>query len=53
LPRHAVVDWALHVFGRAEAECLPVMDQDSRLLGSVTKSNVLLFLAGNPNRHET
>ena len=44
---------ALHVFGRAEAECLPVLDQDSRLLGSVTKTDVLLFLAGSPKRPET
>ncbi len=39
---------ALHVFGRAEAECLPVLDKEARLLGSVTKTDVLLFLAGRP-----
>lgn len=44
---------ALHVFGRAEAECLPVLAPDLRLLGSVTTTDVLLFLAGSPKRQET
>ncbi|MEO8613526.1 MAG: ClcB-like voltage-gated chloride channel protein [Luteolibacter sp.] len=37
---------ALHVFGRAESECLPVLDREMRFLGSVTKTDLLLFLAG-------
>lgn len=37
---------ALHVFGRAESECLPVLDRDKHFLGSVTKTDLLLFLGG-------
>lgn len=43
---------ALHIFGRAESECLPVLDKDFRLLGNATKTDVLLFLAGSPKRPE-
>ena len=43
---------ALHVFGRAETECLPVLDADRRFLGSVTKTDVLLFLAGTSKQQE-
>lgn len=39
---------ALHVFGRAASEDLPVVTKDFRILGSVTKTDVLLFLAGSP-----
>lgn len=41
---------ALLDFARAEAESLPVLDKDSRLLGHATKTDVLLFLAGSPKR---
>jgi chloride channel protein, CIC family len=44
---------ALHVFGRAESECLPVLDKDFRLLGHARKSDVLLFLAGSPKRADS
>lgn len=44
---------ALHVFGRAESECLPVLDPAARLLGHVTKTDVLLFLAGTPARKDS
>lgn len=40
------MDEALHVFGRAESECLPVLDGEKRFLGSVTRTDLLLFLAG-------
>ncbi len=43
---------ALGTFGRAESECLPVLDKDSRLLGNLTKTDVLLFLAGSPKAPE-
>ena len=47
---HQTMSEALHVFGRAESECLPVLDKDSHYLGSVTKTDLLLFLAGT-SRH--
>ena len=50
-PRQSMSE-ALYVFGRAESECLPVLDPESKLLGSVTKTDVLLFLAGTPKRPE-
>ncbi len=43
---------ALHVFGRAETECLPVLDAGRQFLGSVTKTDVLLFLAGTSKQQE-
>jgi chloride channel protein, CIC family len=47
------MDEALHVFGRAETENLAVVDQDFRLLGSMTKTDVLLFLAGRPQHPDS
>lgn len=44
---------ALHVFGASEADRLPVLAKDGRLLGSVSKNDVLLFLAGSPRRQES
>jgi CIC family chloride channel protein len=44
---------ALERFGRAEAERLPVTDAAGTLLGTVTKNDVLLFLAGKPRKAET
>jgi CIC family chloride channel protein len=41
---------ALDLFGQAEAERLPVTSITGALLGSVTKTDVLLFLAGKPKR---
>jgi len=41
---------ALDTFGRGESERLPVTDADRRLLGAVSKTDVLLFLAGKPKR---
>ena len=41
---------ALLIFARAASEELPVVDKDFKILGSVTKTDVLLFLAGSP-RH--
>jgi CIC family chloride channel protein len=49
---HQTMSEALHVFGRAESECLPVLDKDSRYLGSVTKTDLLLFLAGTSKHAE-
>lgn len=43
---------ALHVFGRSESECLPVLDTDKRFVGSVTKTDLLLFLAGTSKSQE-
>lgn len=39
---------ALELFGRGEAERLPVTGPAGELLGTVTKNDVLLFLAGKP-----
>jgi len=39
---------ALDLFGRADSERLPVTDENSGFLGVVTKTDVLLFLAGRP-----
>jgi CIC family chloride channel protein len=50
---HQTMSEALHVFSRAEAECLPVLDGDSKFLGSVTKTDLLLFLAGTSGTRET
>jgi CIC family chloride channel protein len=44
---------ALHIFGRAEADCLPVLDKEAQLLGTVTKTDLLLFLAGTPKKTES
>jgi CIC family chloride channel protein len=46
------LDDALRAFGQAESECLPVLDKASRLLGNLTKTDVLLFLAGSPRTTE-
>ncbi len=43
---HQTMNEALVVFARSESRCLPVLDSDRRLLGSVTKNDLLLFLAG-------
>lgn len=49
---HQTMSEALHVFGRSESECLPVLDKDSRYLGSVSKTDLLLFLAGTSRQAE-
>lgn len=41
---------ALDTFGQSEAERLPVTDAANGLMGAVTKTDVLLFLAGKPKR---
>ncbi|MFD0893295.1 ClcB-like voltage-gated chloride channel protein [Luteolibacter ambystomatis] len=41
---------ALELFGQAEAERLPVTAITGELLGAVTKTDVLLFLAGKPKK---
>lgn len=41
---------ALNVFGDSEAERLPVIDSKGTLLGAVTRTDVLLFLAGRPRK---
>lgn len=41
---------ALDTFSGSEAERLPVTDGSGKLLGAVTKTDVLLFLAGKPKR---
>ncbi|MBK1884512.1 ClcB-like voltage-gated chloride channel protein [Luteolibacter pohnpeiensis] len=43
---------ALHIFARSDTERLPVLDDQAHLLGSLTKSDVLLFLAGIPKSTE-
>ncbi|GAA5482114.1 ClcB-like voltage-gated chloride channel protein [Haloferula sargassicola] len=43
---------ALDLFSRAERERLPVTAPDGRYLGSVTRADVLLFLAGTPRQVE-
>jgi len=50
---HQTMSEALHVFGRSESECLPVLDKDSRYLGSVSKTDLLLFLAGTSRQVES
>lgn len=49
---HQSMSEALLVFTRAEAECLPVLDGEMRFLGSVTKTDLLMFLAGSPKTPE-
>ncbi|MDB6133213.1 MAG: Chloride channel core [Verrucomicrobiales bacterium] len=41
---------ALDVFGRTEADCLSVTGPGDVFLGSVTRTDVLLFLAGKPKK---
>lgn len=41
---------ALDLFGQTEAERLPVTDAENHFLGNVTRTDVLLFLAGKPKR---
>jgi CIC family chloride channel protein len=41
---------ALDSFGCAQSERLPVLDEDANLLGVLSKTDVLLFLAGKPRR---
>lgn len=43
---------ALHAFGASESDRLPVLAEDGRLLGSLTKGDLLLFLAGS-NKHRS
>ncbi|MBB5352914.1 CIC family chloride channel protein [Haloferula luteola] len=43
---------ALDLFSLAEAERLPVVDAMGRYLGSVTRADVLMFLAGKPRPGE-
>ena len=43
---------ALDLFSRADAERLPVAGSDNQFLGSVTRADVLLFLAGKPRTVE-
>ncbi len=40
------MDSALTMFGREESECLPVVDPARKFLGTVTRTDLLLFLAG-------
>lgn len=40
------MDSALLAFGHSECECLPVVDGAGAFLGSVTRADLLLFLAG-------
>jgi CIC family chloride channel protein len=44
---------ALYVFGHSELECLPVLATGKRLVGSVTKTDLLLFLAGTSKSSES
>ena len=44
------MDSALLAFGQADSECLPVVDKTRKFLGSVTRTDLLLFLAGT-SRH--
>jgi CIC family chloride channel protein len=50
---HQTMGEALLAFGRSEARCLPVLDRDRKILGSVTKNDLLLFLAGTSKHEET
>lgn len=52
LEENQTMDEALHLFARTESERLPVINTQSELLGTVTKSDVLLFLAGIPKSSE-
>jgi CIC family chloride channel protein len=52
LDENQTMDEALHIFARAESERLPVLNSRSELVGTVTKSDVLLFLAGIPKTSE-
>ncbi len=46
-PEMSMVE-ALEFFSSAKTERLPVTDKQRRLLGVVTETDVLLFLAGKP-----
>jgi len=39
---------ALHFFSAAQSERLPVTDENSRFLGVIGKTDLILFLAGKP-----
>jgi CIC family chloride channel protein len=41
---------ALMAFGKSDSERLPVIDRNGCLAGALTKTDVLLFLAGKPKR---
>jgi len=40
---------ALHFFSTVQSERLPVTDENSRFLGVISKTDLILFLAGKPN----
>lgn len=44
---------ALRAFGGSEFDRLPVLAEDGRIIGSLTKNDLLLFLAGSPKDKET